>query len=276
MQEWINNIWNHPTTSIAGVLIAVATIAGVLSQQGVTLGTAGTGTIVSLIAGLATALLGLLSKDPSTKEQSGGTLKPLFVLVALALFGTMAQAQLTPTISATADAVHYRGNWYAGNTETALVDIKDTTASTTGYVDSLFVGGNFRLYNAAGFNSYEGTVAYVPTKALAAFLAKVAPNVSADYVHILLHGDVGDTVPTKGSPFITGGGGAEVGVNLNTSGTAEWKIVRAGWQNPGVWYVDTGITYTFLNGANASTVQSSKLAKLRRALRSKLARPVAE
>jgi hypothetical protein len=200
-------------------------------------------------------------------------MKRVLTFAALILFGTAAFAQITPTISATADAVHYRGNWYAGNTETALVDIKDTTASTTGYVDSLFVGGNFRLYNAAGFNSYEGTVAYVPTKALALFLAKVAPNISADYVHILLHADVGDTVPTVGSPFITGGGGAEVGMNLNTSGTAEWKIVRAGWQNPGVWYVDTGITYTFLSGSTDSTVQSSKLAKLRRALRSKLARP---
>jgi hypothetical protein len=74
MQEWINNIWNHPQTTISGLLIAVATIASVLSQQGITLGTAGTGTVVALVAALATALLGLIAKDPGTKNsQVDGT-----------------------------------------------------------------------------------------------------------------------------------------------------------------------------------------------------------
>lgn len=61
----ISNIWQHPRTSTAGLLIAVTTIAGVLSQQGITLGHAGAGTVVSLAGGLAAALLGLLAKDPS-------------------------------------------------------------------------------------------------------------------------------------------------------------------------------------------------------------------
>jgi hypothetical protein len=60
----ISNIWNHPKTSAAGLLIAITTVAGVLSQQGVTLGKLGTGTVVSLAGALATALLGLLAKDP--------------------------------------------------------------------------------------------------------------------------------------------------------------------------------------------------------------------
>ena len=59
-----SNIWKHPKTSAAGLLIAVASLAGVLSQQGITLGKAGTGTVVSLASALATALLGLLAKDP--------------------------------------------------------------------------------------------------------------------------------------------------------------------------------------------------------------------
>ena len=58
------NIWNHPRTSAAGLLIAVVSISGVLSQQGVTLGKAGTGNVVTLIAAIATALLGLMAKDP--------------------------------------------------------------------------------------------------------------------------------------------------------------------------------------------------------------------
>lgn len=60
----VANIWNHPRTSFAGLLIAAATIAGVLSQQGVSLGHAGSGTVVTLAGALATALLGLLSRDP--------------------------------------------------------------------------------------------------------------------------------------------------------------------------------------------------------------------
>ena len=63
------NIWNHPKTSAAGLLIAVVTIAGVLSQQGISLGKAGAGTVVSLVSALATALLGLLAKDPETASQ---------------------------------------------------------------------------------------------------------------------------------------------------------------------------------------------------------------
>ena len=58
------NIWNHPRTSAAGLLIAAVSICGALSQQGVTLGKLGTGTVVSVITAVASALLGLLAKDP--------------------------------------------------------------------------------------------------------------------------------------------------------------------------------------------------------------------
>src|SRR5580692_7742137 len=71
MNFW-TNIWNQPKTSAAGLLIAVASIAGVLSQQGVTLGKAGTGTVVTLASALATALLGLLAKDPEAARQQVG------------------------------------------------------------------------------------------------------------------------------------------------------------------------------------------------------------
>jgi hypothetical protein len=53
----------HPKTSLAGVLLAVTTVLGVLQQQGISLGHAGTGTVVSLASALATAMLGLLAKD---------------------------------------------------------------------------------------------------------------------------------------------------------------------------------------------------------------------
>ena len=66
-----SNIWNHPRTSAAGILIAIVTVAGVLSQQGITLGKAGSGSMVTLLAGLASALLGLMAQDPATT--AGGT-----------------------------------------------------------------------------------------------------------------------------------------------------------------------------------------------------------
>jgi hypothetical protein len=81
----LSNIWNHPKTSVAGVLLAVITVAGVLSGQGITLGNLGTGTVVTLIASLGTALLGLLAKDPgSASPATGGTVK-LGVLMLVAL-----------------------------------------------------------------------------------------------------------------------------------------------------------------------------------------------
>ncbi len=69
----IANIWNHPRTSAAGLLIGVTSIGGILSQQGITLGKAGTGTVVSLATGIATVFLGLLARDPASQPTAGTT-----------------------------------------------------------------------------------------------------------------------------------------------------------------------------------------------------------
>jgi hypothetical protein len=108
--SFLTNMWNQPKTSAAGLLIAVTSVAGVLSQQGVTLGKAGTGTMVTLLSALATALLGLLAKDPeavservgeSTSRRGGesGTAKiGAWMLIALSLSATV------PTTGCTASA----------------------------------------------------------------------------------------------------------------------------------------------------------------------------
>jgi len=87
MMNSISNIWNHPKTSAAGLLIAVVTIAGVLSQQGITLGTAGTGTVVTLASGLASAILGLLAQDPGGASTATNSTAKLgaWALIALLL-----------------------------------------------------------------------------------------------------------------------------------------------------------------------------------------------
>ena len=88
----ISNIWNHPKTSAAGLLIAVVSVAGVLSQQGITLGDAGRGTVVTLMGALASALLGLLAKDPgeatigqANRSASGQAKLGAWALIALLL-----------------------------------------------------------------------------------------------------------------------------------------------------------------------------------------------
>jgi hypothetical protein len=81
----IANIWNHPKTSVAGLLIATISIAGVLSQQGVNLGRAGSGTVVTLISAVATALLGLLAKDPASASPSSNAATRLGVWALIAL-----------------------------------------------------------------------------------------------------------------------------------------------------------------------------------------------
>lgn len=87
----ISNVWIHPRTSAARLLIAVITVAGVLSQQGLTLGAAGSGTLVTLVRAIATALLRLLARDPASESRSessstGGTVKlGVWALIALLL-----------------------------------------------------------------------------------------------------------------------------------------------------------------------------------------------
>jgi hypothetical protein len=80
-----SNIWNHPKTSAAGLLIAVVSIASVLSQQGITLGGAGTGTVVTLVSAIASALLGLLAKDPGGAASPQGSQAKLGVWALIAL-----------------------------------------------------------------------------------------------------------------------------------------------------------------------------------------------
>jgi len=85
--EFVRNVWEHPRTSAAGLLIAIVTMAGVLSQQGITFGSAGTGTVVSLVGAIAAALLGLLAKDPSVPDgkQGSGLQSKLGVWALIAL-----------------------------------------------------------------------------------------------------------------------------------------------------------------------------------------------
>jgi hypothetical protein len=121
----ISNIWLHPKTSAAGLLIAVVTICSVLSQQGITLGNAGTGTVVALISGLASAFLGLLARDPDTgtASKTGSTAKfGVLMLCALLVSGSMPLAGCSETTVAE-DIV----NW-TPSLESAVATVDSTAA----------------------------------------------------------------------------------------------------------------------------------------------------
>jgi hypothetical protein len=129
----LTNIWNQPKTSAAGLLIAVASIAGVLSQQGVTLGKAGTGTVVSLASALATALLGLLAKDPETGTEGQryqGTNARLGAWMLIALLIPLPWMQGCSAVSVAQDIV----NWTPA-LQSAVATV-DTTASLLAPADA--------------------------------------------------------------------------------------------------------------------------------------------
>ena len=130
--SFIANIWNHPKTSAAGLLLGIVTISGVLSQQGITLGDVGTGTVITLVSGIASALLGLLARDPASSSPStNGTARlGAWALIALLLplpwmsgcSGTKVAQEIVNWTPALANAVS------AVDSAAALLDPADTPA----------------------------------------------------------------------------------------------------------------------------------------------------
>ena len=122
----ISNIWNHPKTSAAGLLIAVVTIASVLSQQGITLGSAGSGTVVALVSGLATALLGLLARDPANPASSANSVNSTARLGAWALIALLLPLPFVSGCSETSVAQNIV-NWTPA-LESAVATVDSTAA----------------------------------------------------------------------------------------------------------------------------------------------------
>jgi hypothetical protein len=143
-------------TSLGGLLLAVATVAGVLSQQGVTLGNAGTGTVVGLIGALAIALLGLLLKDPG--NWGSGTKIPLLILAMI--MASMASAQTASmSTQATASAIRWNGQWGAGTEQTQSMPVMYWGAQK-GNVFSL--GAREIVAPSFGWNIYGAVGNYQP------------------------------------------------------------------------------------------------------------------
>ncbi len=179
--NWISNIWNHPKTSATGLLIAIVTIAGVLSQQGITLGKAGTGTVVTLAGALATALLGLLARDPAPQLSSTNSTAKLGVwaLIALLLPLPLLGGCTPPQIS---------------EVESAVNVVIDAAASVEGVLGNTAIATDLEaaaqgLKTAeANFAAGAGTEVAISNAALAVedVLAEIDPNSNASVMADIL------------------------------------------------------------------------------------------
>jgi hypothetical protein len=187
--NFLTNIWNQPKTSAAGLLIAMVSVAGVLSEQGVTLGKAGTGTVVTLLSALATALLGLLAKDPGSANGngsgsgSGRTQVRLgaWMLIALTLSATL------PTTGCTASASELQSDATtlaaALNNLAAVVQTSDATvannlktaaAALTAAVQSGTTGPAWEQVLNAATSGAEVVLSAIPVTAPYAALLAIA------------------------------------------------------------------------------------------------------
>jgi len=156
----ISNIWEHPKTSAAGLLIGIVTISGVLAQQGITLGTAGSGTVITLVSGLATAFLGLLARDPSsssTNSTTGATAK-LGVWALIALLLTIPFQQGCNGQSVAQDIV----NWTPA-LESAVATV-DSTAAVIDPADARIIAAATAGFDAAANLLAEQAKAYLADK----------------------------------------------------------------------------------------------------------------
>jgi hypothetical protein len=193
--NYFATIWNHPKTSAAGLLIGVVTIAGVLSQQGITLGTAGSGTVVTLLSGLASALLGLLAKDPGGSSSSAGTTAKLGVWALIALLlpftsgcsgTTVAQniVNWTPTLTSAVAAV---------NSTAALLAPADASvlaAATSGFdAAATLLTAQAKTYlaspTAAALTQLQSAVVAFQQEVNASLLTAAKISNSASQQHVL-------------------------------------------------------------------------------------------
>jgi hypothetical protein len=235
-----SNIWNHPKTSAAGVLTGILIVVGVFSQQGITLGNIGTGSVITLIGALATAFLGLLSRDPSpTAAESApapGKLRLLLLILACGLAATStARAQLAPNAVASPKATAVTaapagfvassdvlaiggpGGWSAGNLTTESYDFLDYGASKSSRV---FLQGIELSAPGPGFSIYGGGIRWQPD--LSALLSKT--NLPSGNFIAFVDVSAGAGVPSKGTDRVSAVVGG--GINYILSDNLTWNTVR--------------------------------------------------
>jgi hypothetical protein len=191
--NFLANIWNQPKTSAAGLLIAMVSVAGVLSQQGISLGKAGTGTVVTLLSALATALLGLLAKDPGSASVSGSASGSgsssgrtqarlgAWMLIALILSATLpttgctaSTSELQSDATTLASALNNLAAAIQGSDATVASNLKTAATALTAAVQSGTTGPAWEQVLNAATSGAEVVLSAIPVTAPYAALLAIA------------------------------------------------------------------------------------------------------
>jgi hypothetical protein len=183
--NFLTNIWNQPKTSAAGLLIATASIAGVLSQQGVTLGKAGNGTVVTLLSAIASALLGLLAKDPGSTSGTGSARTQAklgaWMLIALILSATLpttgctaSTSELQSDATALASALNNLAVVIQPSDATAANNLKTAAAALIAAAQSGTTGPAWEQALNAATSGAEVVLSAIPVTAPYAALLAIA------------------------------------------------------------------------------------------------------
>jgi len=195
-------------------------------------------------------------------------MKRILAIASLILFSAAAFAQTGISFTTGTDAVmvYKGGNLGAPDLSYIETPVWNSSADNSGTVNSV----NFRVDafvpdSSMGFTYYGAGAAFTPTKWFNAALKKIANQVPPDSLRLEFDGTVGSYTPSVGNSRISGLVGPKLSYAITSSGTVTWDVAQAGTNFEGGWYYATGFKFS---SASAST-QSTKLSKLRRALRLK-------
>lgn len=181
----IQNFWLRPKTTVAGILLGVIQIAPVLLHYGITLGAVNGLPGVAVASGIATALLGMLAKDPwaaapSVSASSSTAKLSAWLLIALLVPLPWLQGCTASQISETENLVNVVIS-AAGN----LAAVADPGAAWTADLPAALTA----LKTAeANFQAGTGTQADISNALLTVedVIASVAPNSEASQLADIL------------------------------------------------------------------------------------------
>lgn len=229
-----SNIWNHPKTTIVGLLAAAGTVFGVLSTQGVSLGHVGAGTGVALGSALVTALLGMLARDPSSGTGTAATalLLALFLTPALRAQTTTPTPGALFTPSGGAMGFELGGNYAVGT----------DVAETLNITKSCGIEGRELLVPTFNLQSYLGGISCTPD--FSALLAKTV--LPSNTINFSFHGDGGVVRNTGPSTPLTNAAAYLGGcVSYNPGGGAVVVPTCVNYAYlPGFFKSSNGISFT--------------------------------
>jgi hypothetical protein len=231
------------------------TIAGVLSQQGITLGNAGTGTIVALIGSLATALLGLLAKDPSSDSASQNVKKLPVILLVIGLMGLCSLAQAQMTAAATASAINYQKAWTVGTEQTQSFPLFYAGAQK----NNIFSLGAREIIDPGQFQVYGALGNYQPD--ISALIRKTTFSPDQFALSFDVMGGIATLAAGGTKPAVEGRVNVSYALTPNTALTGAYAGGGLVGQDP-FYTVSAGFAYLF--GAPTSTKSAARLNFIKR------------